>query len=75
MSSDENKAASAAAGSDKPTEDDGAKKAVADMDDDEDRVCNARKPSKVLLGTKYDQVLHTACHKSQHDLSSTNSRH
>ena len=34
MSSDENKAAAA----DKPTEDDGAKKAVADTDDDEDRV-------------------------------------
>ena len=40
MSSEENKAA---ATGDKPTEDDGAKKAVTDMDDDEDRVwCNAR---------------------------------
>ena len=35
MSSDEKKME----GVDKPTEDDGAKKAVADTDDDEDRVC------------------------------------
>ena len=35
MSSDEKKME----GADKPTEDDGAKKAVADTDDDEDRVC------------------------------------
>ena len=35
MSSDEKKME----GADKPAEDDGAKKAVADTDDDEDRVC------------------------------------
>ena len=45
MSSDEKKME----GADKPAEDDGAKKAVADTDDDEDRVCGFES------GTEYFQ--------------------
>ena len=49
MSSDENKAAAA----DKPTEDDGAKKAVADTDDDEDRVSVTLKAFSHQILNKY----------------------